>query len=71
MRRPLADADGVAVGCRTGEAADADIASGAGDVLDDDGLAEEERIGSERMRASASDGPPAGNGAIKVMGRVG
>jgi hypothetical protein len=29
------------------------------------------RIGSERMRASASEGPPAGNGAIMVIGREG
>ncbi len=30
-----------------------------------------ERIGSERMRAIVSDGPPAGNGAMMVTGRAG
>ena len=40
VRAVLAEADGVAVGRRAHRAADADGAARAGDVLDDDGLAE-------------------------------
>jgi hypothetical protein len=35
------------------------------------GSPSESRIGSDRMRAMVSEGPPAGNGAIRVIGRVG
>src|SRR4029077_17391906 len=81
---PLTDADGIAIGRGAREPADADIAARARDVLDHDRLAARgaqppargggrsaARSGWERTRASASEGPPAGNGAIMVMGRDG
>jgi hypothetical protein len=35
------------------------------------GCPSEKRMRSARMRASVSDGPPAGNGTMMVMGREG
>jgi hypothetical protein len=41
MRVPLADVDGVAIGCRARDAADGDAAAGAADILDDERLTEQ------------------------------
>ena len=72
MRGRGADAQRVAVGGRANRAADAEAAGGAADVLDDDGLAENgPQTLSARNRASVSVAPPAGNGTIMVIGRVG
>ena len=71
MRGRGADAQRVAVGGRAHGAADAEAAGGASDILDHDRLAEIGRICSARKRASVSVAPPAGNGTIMVIGRVG
>ena len=67
----MADADGVAVGRRAGDALDAEAAAGAGDILDDDRLTER-RL--HALAENAPDGvrwPPGLVGAICVIGRVG
>jgi hypothetical protein len=59
MRAPLADADGVAVGRGAREAADADIAAGAGDILDHQRLTERgaHRLGEDaRQRVGRAAG---------------
>ena len=61
----------VAVGRRARGAGRAERAAGAADVLDDDLLAQLCDIVSPRMRAIASVVPPAANGTIRVIGRLG
>ena len=61
----------IAIGSGAGEPADADTAGGAADIVDDDGLTKRARMPSAMTRASISLAPPAGNGTMMVIGRVG
>ena len=71
MRAPVAEAERVAVGAAPRDAADADGAGGAGDILDDDVLSERTAHRSANKRPTTSVGPPAANGTIMVIGRDG
>ena len=67
----MADAERVAVRRRARDSGEAERRARAGDILDDDRLAEHDRIGSAISRAMVSGGPPAVVGAMMVMGRDG
>ena len=69
--RPVAEDHGVAVGLGAREAGHGDAAAGAADILDDQRLAEPNAHRLGQSRASVSTGPPAGNGTMMVIGRVG
>ena len=61
----------VAVRLRLRDDVGADIAARARTILDDDRLAERLGSSSPTARASTSTSPPAGNGAIMRIGRLG
>ena len=61
----------VAVGLRLGDAAGAERAAGAADILDDDLLAETLLMASATSRVTVSVGPPAAKGTTTVMALVG
>src|SRR5262249_34772363 len=63
--------DRIAIGCAPGSGLDADIAIGAGLVLDHDLLMQAARQCSPTRRAPTSVEPPAGNGTMKRIGRFG
>ena len=68
----IADRDGVAVGLRARGPRQRDRAAGAADILDHHRLARAHAlICSATARAITSEVPPAANGTIMVMGRLG
>jgi hypothetical protein len=66
----IADRDGAAVRLGAGRTGEPGRSAGAGNILDDDALAEDgaHLFGDD---AGTSEVPPAANGTIMVIGRVG
>ena len=70
-RAGVAEQQRVAVGLGLGDRAGAEIAAGAGAVIDHDGCLSAPESFSATMRASASTPPPGGNGTTSVIVREG